>query len=65
MQISVNGEIEEITLQAMAKCLETKGLTGCRIAVERNGNIVLKSQYNKVILGDGDTLEIVHAIGGG
>ena len=65
MQISVNGEIEEITSQTLAKFLETKGLTDCRIAVERNGNIVLKSQYIKVILYDGDTLEIVHAIGGG
>ena len=65
MQISVNGEVEVITSQTLAKFRETKELTGCRIAVERNGNIVLKSQYNKVILDDGDTLEIVHAIGGG
>ena len=65
MQISVNGEVEVITSQTLAKFLETKELAACRIAVERNGNIVLKSQYNKVILDDGDTLEIVHDIGGG
>lgn len=65
MQVSVNGEVEEITSQTLADFLESKKLTDHRIAVEWNGNIALKSEYIKVVLKDGDILEIVNAIGGG
>ena len=40
-------------------------LTGKRVAVERNGEIVPRSQYSLVDLLDGDQLEIVVAVGGG
>ena len=36
-----------------------------RIAVERNGDIVYKSQYDATVLEDGDHLEIVSFVGGG
>ena len=36
-----------------------------RIAVERNGDIVFKSQYEDTVLEDGDTLEVVSFVGGG
>ena len=36
-----------------------------RIALERNGEIVPRSQLDQVALADGDTLEIVVAVGGG
>ncbi len=65
MQISVNGEVERIEPQSLESYLTTKSLLGRRIAVERNGDIVPKSQFSEVILEDGDVLEIVHAIGGG
>jgi sulfur carrier protein len=65
MQISVNGEAESIEPQTLESYLTTKSLLGRRIAVERNGDIVPKSQFSEVILEDGDVLEIVHAIGGG
>jgi len=41
------------------------GLTGKRIALERNGEIVPRSQFASQALEDGDTLEIVAAVGGG
>lgn len=41
------------------------GLTGKRIALERNGEIVPRSQFASQQLEDGDTLEIVAAVGGG
>jgi len=41
------------------------GLTGKRIAVERNGEIVPRSQFAARELADGDRLEIVVAVGGG
>ena len=36
-----------------------------KIAVERNREIVSKSGYDRVILQEGDQLEIIHFIGGG
>ena len=64
MQVSVNGQIEEIEAQSLDSYLNSKLLLGRRIAVELNGEIVPKSQFSTVMLVDGDVLEIVHAIGG-
>ena len=36
-----------------------------RIAVERSGDIVFKSQYSETVLQDGDSLEVVSFVGGG
>ncbi|MGB6007660.1 MAG: sulfur carrier protein ThiS [Castellaniella sp.] len=41
------------------------GYQGKRIAVERNGDIVPRSQHGQTALADGDRLEIVVAVGGG
>ena len=65
MQVSVNGQIEEIEAQSLESYLNSKLLLGRRIAVELNGEIVPKSQFSSVMLVDDDVLEIVHAIGGG
>jgi sulfur carrier protein len=40
-------------------------LAGKRIAMERNGEIVPRSQFGVCVLQDGDRLEIVAAVGGG
>ena len=40
-------------------------LSGKRIAIERNGDIVPRSQFDACRLQDGDRLEIVAAVGGG
>jgi sulfur carrier protein len=65
MQILVNGEFEQIEPQSLESYLTDKLLLGRRIAVERNGDIVPRSQFTYVVIEDGDVLEIVHAIGGG
>ena len=65
MQILVNGEVEKIEPQSLESYLTDKSLLGRRIAVERNGDIVPRSQFTNVVIEDGDVLEIVHAIGGG
>ena len=49
----------------VAALVETLGYTGKRIAVERNGEIVPKSQHGSTALAAGDQLEIVVAVGGG
>ncbi|TXT24886.1 MAG: sulfur carrier protein [Gallionellaceae bacterium] len=45
--------------------IEEMGLTGRRIALERNGEIVPRSQFATQQLEDGDRMEIVVAVGGG
>ncbi|MCX7193357.1 MAG: sulfur carrier protein ThiS [Proteobacteria bacterium] len=50
---------------SIAALIEALGYTGRRIALERNGDIVPRSQHADQILTDGDKLEIVVAVGGG
>ena len=40
-------------------------LTGKKVAIERNGELVPRSQYASCDVLDGDRLEIVVAVGGG
>ena len=49
----------------IARLIEELELGGKRIALERNGEIVPRSQFAQVALADGDALEIVVAVGGG
>ncbi|PZW63662.1 sulfur carrier protein [Pseudomonas sp. URMO17WK12:I1] len=66
MYIQLNGESLELPEGAsVADLIERLELTGRRVAVERNLDIVPRSQYASTALADGDRLEVVHAIGGG
>ncbi len=49
----------------LAALLESEGLLGKRVAVEKNGEIVPKSQHAVTPVAGGDRLEIVVAVGGG
>ena len=49
----------------VAQLLEMLSLAGRRVAVERNGEIVPRSQHAQAALAEGDRLEIVVAVGGG
>ncbi len=49
----------------VARLIDELELGGKRIALERNGEIVPRGQFGKVVLVDGDALEIVVAVGGG
>ncbi|GLK87068.1 sulfur carrier protein ThiS [Pseudomonas turukhanskensis] len=66
MRIQLNGESFELADgQTVADLLVRLDLTGRRVAVELNLDIVPRSQHGETVLRDGDTLEVVHAIGGG
>lgn len=67
MQISINGNDKNFDLDTMSinTLLEHMNLVGKRIAIERNGEIVPRSQFDSVMLHHGDKLEIVGAVGGG
>lgn len=64
--LTLNGETRQFPAPlTVAGLVEHLGLTGKRIAVEKNGEIVPKSQHASTGLADGDRLEIVVAVGGG
>lgn len=66
MKIFVNGDIHQYNENiTVALVVDELGLTGKRIAVELNQEILPYDQYSKQILNDQDKLEVVHAIGGG
>ncbi len=66
MQIQLNGEPRELPDGlTVADLLERLELTGRRVAVERNQDIVPRSQFAATCLVEGDCVEVVHAIGGG
>lgn len=66
IQVTVNGKAHrfEAPLE-VAALLSRLALSGRKIAVERNGEIVPKSAHGSTMLSDGDRLEIVVAVGGG
>jgi len=66
MKVKINGEDREVddglTLTAL---LESLQIRPGRVVVERNRDIVPRDSYNATLIDDGDTLEIVHFVGGG
>ncbi|KAF1051625.1 MAG: Sulfur carrier protein ThiS [Stenotrophomonas maltophilia] len=66
MRIQLNGESFDLPdSQSVAQLLERLELTGRRVAVELNQDIVPRSQHAETALREGDEVEVVHAIGGG
>jgi sulfur carrier protein len=66
MQILVNGTPRDVPADyTAAQLVEALGLTGRRVAMEVNRDIVPRSRYAQHAFRDGDHVEVVHAIGGG
>jgi len=66
LEITLNGEPRQLPEPlSVAALTDSLGLAGKRIAVERNGEIVPKSQHAQTLVMQGDQLEIVVAVGGG
>ena len=66
MHIQLNGERYELPDgQSVVDLLQRLDLTGRRLAVELNRDIVPRSQHGTTRLAEGDRVEVVHAIGGG
>ena len=63
--VKINGEVLDIAGKTLSEYLETTSYDPKRIAVEKNGDIVSKSQYDKTMLADGDVIEVVSFVGGG
>ena len=66
IQITVNGEARAVDAgTTVAALLAQMSLTGKRVAVERNGEIVPKGRHGETVIAEADQLEIVVAVGGG
>ena len=66
MIVYVNGEAQEYAENiTVASVIDSLGLTGKKIAVELNKEILPFQQHSTQMLHAQDALEIVHAIGGG
>lgn len=63
--LQVNGESRLFPVRTLTQLIDHMALSGKRIAVEKNGSIVPRSQYAETPLKNGDHVEIVVAVGGG
>lgn len=63
--VKINGEEKDLAGMTIAEYLQTTDLQSSRIAVERNGDIVFRAQYDDTVFCDGDSVEIVSFVGGG
>ena len=62
----INGESRSFQAPlTVSGLIDVLGYTGKRVAIERNGEIVPRSQHDQLALENGDKLEIVVAVGGG
>ncbi|MFR1842060.1 MAG: sulfur carrier protein ThiS [Oscillospiraceae bacterium] len=64
--MKINGK--EIKLEnetVLSGILEDQGFNLLKIAVMKNGDIVSKAEYDKTLINDNDSLEVVSFVGGG
>ena len=66
MKVRINGELKDIhgTLK-LSELLNSLNLKSNGIAVELNKEVVSKEKWEHLALSEGDTIEIVHFVGGG
>ena len=66
IELFINGESRSFPAPlTLSQLVESLDLAGKRIAIEKNGEIVPRSQHADTRLVSGDRLEIVVAVGGG
>lgn len=66
MQVTINGKpTETSTGGTVQNLLDQLRLDSRQVVVERNRDIVPRQRFSEELLAEGDTLEIVHFVGGG
>lgn len=66
MQVNINGAAKKLApASTVQHLLEILDLGKERLAIEVNGEIVPRSTFTACVLQEGDSIEIVQAIGGG
>jgi len=61
----INGEAVNAAGKSISEYLSEAGYPLAHVAVERNLEIVPKSKYDRTIICDEDSIEIVRFVGGG
>ena len=66
IRVHLNGEDREVPAGITVRgLLESLALEPRLVVVERNREILSRQRYDEVQLREGDTLELVHFVGGG
>jgi thiamine biosynthesis protein ThiS len=66
MTLIINGEDREfVSISTVSTLLEQLNMKPDRVAVELNRELLPRDRWAATQLQDGDTLEIVHFVGGG
>lgn len=66
IELTINGQLQRFDgVLTVAAMMAQMGLEARKVAIERNGAIVPRSQHGVVMLEGGDVVEIVEFIGGG
>ncbi|MGB3209401.1 MAG: sulfur carrier protein ThiS [Desulforhopalus sp.] len=65
IEIRVNGSDERVDECTIESLVAGKGLVTSSLVVEYNGRIVKQADWNEVMLGQGDVLELLNFVGGG
>ena len=66
MRITLNGQPQELPAPVTVDVLlQSLGIDGRRVAVERNLAVVRRAHYTPEVVDDGDEVEIVNFVGGG
>ena len=66
LEIVLNGKVEKLEKKMeLSALLLAKGLNPDTVIVEYNHNIVKKQEWEKIVLQDNDSLEVLNFVGGG
>lgn len=64
--IKINGISKDFVKSVtITKLIESEGLVSSHVVVERNGEIVTRSDFDTQKTADGDVIEILKFVGGG
>jgi sulfur carrier protein len=63
--VKINGELLDKEGKTVSELLADMEISGQRVAVEINEEIVPKAKYDETVLKDGDHVEVVRFVGGG
>jgi sulfur carrier protein len=67
MKITLNNNPETVGSEriTVSELLQLKNFTFKMLIVKINGKLVMKGDYDKVVIGEGDDVQVLHLISGG
>jgi len=63
--ILINGEKKQVSADTVEQLLKELGIRPGRVVVELNRNVISREAHAATPLKEGDSVEIVHFVGGG